>query len=125
MIMDNKPIQIGIGLHTGKAILGNLGSKTKMEYTAIGDTINTAARLQELTKQFREFPLIMSRDVRDGIDPGHTRHKGISNLGLRMIRGKRDTLEIFGFNNPEDYPSFDLREYYDGGLVPMQIISGV
>ena len=125
MIMDNKPIQIGIGLHTGKAILGNLGSKTKMEYTAIGDTINTAARLQELTKQFREFPLIMSRDVRDGIDPAHTRHKGISNLGMRMIRGKRDTLEIFGFNNPEDYSSFDLREYYDGGLVPMQIISGV
>jgi class 3 adenylate cyclase len=124
MIMGNKSIQIGIGLHTGRVILGNLGSKTKMEYTAIGDTINTAARLQELTKQFREFPLIMSKDVRDGIDPGHIGYKSISNLGLRMIRGKKDTLEIFGFNNSEDYSSSDLREYYDG-LVPMQIISGV
>jgi class 3 adenylate cyclase len=124
MVMGNKSIQIGIGLHTGRVILGNLGSKTKMEYTAIGDTINTAARLQELTKQFREFPLIMSKDVRDGIDSGHIGYKGISNLGLRMIRGKKDTLEIFGFNNSEDYSSSDLREYYDG-LVPMQIISGV
>jgi class 3 adenylate cyclase/putative methionine-R-sulfoxide reductase with GAF domain len=124
MIMGNKSIQIGIGLHTGRVILGNLGSKTKMEYTAIGDTINTANRLQELTKQFREFPLIMSKDVRDGIDPGHIGYKGISNLGLRMIRGKKDTLEIFGFNNSEDYSSPDLKEYYDG-LVPMQIISGV
>jgi class 3 adenylate cyclase len=124
MIMGNKSIQIGIGLHTGRVILGNLGSKTKMEYTAIGDTINTAARLQELTKQFRGFPLIMSKDVRDGIEPGYIGYKGISNLGLRMIRGKKDTLEIFGFNNSEDYSSSDLREYYDG-LVPMQIISGV
>ncbi|HJX35012.1 MAG TPA: adenylate/guanylate cyclase domain-containing protein [Desulfatiglandales bacterium] len=125
MVMGNVPIQIGIGLHTGRAILGNLGSRTKMEYTAIGDTINTAARLQELTKQFREFPLIMSRDVRDGIDLGHASYKGISNLGLRMIRGKKDTLEIFGFNNHEGHSSIDLKEYYDGGLVPMQIISGV
>jgi class 3 adenylate cyclase/putative methionine-R-sulfoxide reductase with GAF domain len=125
MVMGNKPVQIGVGLHTGRAILGNLGSKTKMEYTAIGDTINTAARLQELTKQFKEFPLIMSRDVKDGIDPGNTSYKGISNLGLRMIRGKKDTLEIFGFKNPEGYSSFDLREYYDGGFLPMQIISGV
>ncbi|KPL26787.1 MAG: hypothetical protein AMS23_00035 [Bacteroides sp. SM1_62] len=124
MVMSNKPIQIGIGLHTGRVILGNLGSKTKMEYTAIGDTINTANRLQELTKQFREFPLIMSKDVRNGINPSHAGYKGISNLGLRMIRGKRNTLEIFGFNNSEDYFPSDLGEYYDG-LVPTQIISGV
>ena len=125
MVMGNIPIEIGVGLHTGRAILGNLGSRTKMEYTAIGDTINTAARLQELSKQFEEFSLIMSRDVLDGIDPGHPFYNSIINLGLRMIRGKKDTLEIFGFKNPKDHPSFDSRVYDKGGLDPMQIISGV
>jgi len=125
MVLGGIPIEIGIGLHTGRAILGNLGSRTKIEYTAIGDTINTAARLQELTKQFEEFSLIMSRDVLDGIDPGHPFYKSIINLGQRMIRGKKDTLEIFGFNDLKDHSSFDLRGYDGGGLDPMQIISGV
>jgi class 3 adenylate cyclase len=125
MILAGKPIEIGMGLHTGRAILGNLGSRTKIEYTAIGDTINTAARLQELTKQFKEFSLIMSRDVLDEIDPSQPSYKGIINLGRRMIRGKKDALEIFGFNNPKNHSSFDLRDYEADGLDPMQIISGV
>ena len=86
---------IGIGLHTGKAILGNIGSQTKIEYTAVGDTVNTAARLQEFTKLFHEFPIIMSRDAWKEL-AGHPYHHAIKNLGMQKVRGKKEKLEAFG-----------------------------
>lgn len=46
------PINIGIGIHTGKGIIGALGANSRIDSTVIGDVVNTAARLQELTKHY-------------------------------------------------------------------------
>lgn len=46
------PLAIGIGIHQGPAIVGNMGSPAKMEFTAIGDSVNTSARLESATKQY-------------------------------------------------------------------------
>ena len=120
--LRGKPMEIGIGLHTGRAILGNIGSQNKIEYTAVGDTVNTAARLQEFTKVFHEFPLIMSRDVWEKLVK-HPSHHAIKNLGNQKIRGKTESLEAFGFHLPADRPSSMAQG--ERGFLPLQRIKGV
>lgn len=56
------PIEVGVGVHCGSAVVGNLGSRRKMHYTAIGDTVNIASRVESET---RHYPtrLLVTEDV--------------------------------------------------------------
>jgi adenylate cyclase len=80
-------VRLDIGVATGEALVGNLGSASRMEYTAIGDTVNVAARLESLARpsQTLTTPAVVAAC------PDFE----FSSLGEHTIRGRESPLEIF------------------------------
>jgi adenylate cyclase len=85
---NSAPIQIGIGLHWGRAVVGNIGSGDRVQYTAIGDTVNVAARL---TSKAAPAQIIVSADVRDALPE----YSGFDALGEVELKGRAGKLNIF------------------------------
>jgi class 3 adenylate cyclase/CHASE2 domain-containing sensor protein len=89
-------VAIGVGLHYGPALIGYIGAKARHEYSAIGDTVNTASRLEGLTKD-AGYPIVVSPAVRERLPD----IDGLVDLGEHKIKG-RAPVRIFGWNNTKD-----------------------
>jgi adenylate cyclase len=68
LILENGKYNIGIGIHQGSAIIGNVGSMEKADYTAIGDVIGVAEELEALTKNYAGS-ILVSEDAMKRIGP--------------------------------------------------------
>jgi len=105
-------LAFGIGLHLGEAIVGNIGSDTRMEFTAIGDSVNQASRLEGLTKIYGT-DLLVSQIIRDSAPDRYV----FRTVDRVRVVGKSKSLEIFTVLSRADVePSPGLAAWEEGVL---------
>lgn len=90
---DGKEFDIGVGIHMGRAVAGTIGSTDRYEYTFIGDVVNTASRLDGLSKRLG-YRIIISNKVHSLL-PAELKEKFVD-LGPQRVRGKSDSVQVYG-----------------------------
>lgn len=85
------PLAVGIGIHKGDVLAGLVGSPERMEFTAVGDAVNTAARIEKTTRDLKARILI-SQAVADELSD----HRGWRDFGERTFKGKTEKIRLYG-----------------------------
>ncbi len=84
----SNPVQVGVGCQSGNAVIGNMGSDTRFDYSAIGDPVNTAARLESATKD-------VGVDILIGENTAKNCKLVLKSLESIKVKGKKDELPIW------------------------------
>jgi PAS domain S-box-containing protein len=87
------PLNVGIGMNTGEVLLGNVGSEERMDFTAIGDAVNVAARLQGMARQ---DPILIGEQTAS-VQRGHT----VRDLGVHELKGRQAQARVFALDPRE------------------------
>jgi adenylate cyclase len=111
---DKPELKMRIGLCTGPAVIGNMGSKNRMDYTMMGDTVNTAARLEGVNKIYGIYTLV-SDSTQQGLN-GNIFAREIDSIN---VVGKDEPVTIYepmGYTGDIDSNRVDMTKQYAAGL---------
>ena len=101
------PIKMGIGVHYGPAVFGDIGSERNMAFAVIGDTVNTASRLQTLTRDLKCAAVVSDSAVTAArAEAPDTENAAIARLRKstrQHLRGRQEPVEIWTFDNVHDF----------------------
>ena len=99
----DKKLEFGVGVHFGDAVIGNIGSKTRMDFTAIGDTVNTASRIEASAAGNQ---VLISKDVYDVLKD----RVEVIHAGDRMFKNKKEAIPCYEVINVIGYEEFGKKE---------------
>ena len=102
-------IDIGIGINTGSVIMGTIGTKRRMDATVIGDVVNTASRIESLTRD-NQYHILIAKDTHDSLV--NRELFSLHDLGETMLRGKTNPISLYGVDTFEkrELPEVDPKE---------------
>ena len=87
-------LEVGIGISTGEVTAGGLGTSDRLHYTVIGDTVNTAQRIQQITREAGSGNLMISEDTYNYLDKTRKQFE-FGRCGRAQLRGKRQEVMVY------------------------------